>query len=111
TGLRAISSRVATGVVEAPSVGVNGTAELYQKAPNKNLLVFSVPGLISTRRGFNGSVAWDLDPEGNVKRLSGGELAALKRDSGFYQAEYARRLCEHDAGRQRKSQRSRCPGH
>jgi serine/threonine protein kinase len=82
--LRAVSSRVATGTFEVASAGVSGTAELYQKAPNKNLFVVSVPGLLTSRRGFNGSSGWEEDAEGNVKRLAGSELSAMKRGSGFY---------------------------
>jgi serine/threonine protein kinase len=82
--LRAVSSRVATGSFEVASAGVTGTAELYQKAPNKNLIIISVPGLLTSRRGFNGSSGWEVDAEGKVKQLAGSELAAMKRGSGFY---------------------------
>jgi len=82
--LKAVSSRVATGSFEVSSAGVSGTAEVYQKAPNKNLFVVSVPGLLTSRRGFNGSAGWEVDAEGNVKRLAGSELSSMKRDSGFY---------------------------
>ena len=82
--LKAVSSRVATGSFEVPSAGVSGTAEFYQKAPNKNLFIISIPGLATTRRGFNGSTGWEVDNEGNVKRLTGSELAAMKRGSDFY---------------------------
>ena len=82
--MKAVSSRVATGSFEVPSAGVSGTAEFYQKAPNKNLFIITIPGLATTRRGFNGSTGWEVDNEGNVKRLTGSELAAMKRGSGFY---------------------------
>jgi serine/threonine protein kinase len=82
--LKAVSSRVATGSFEVPSAGVSGTAEVYQKAPNKNLFIVSVPGILTSRRGFNGSAGWEVDGEGDVKRLSGSELSAMKRTSGFY---------------------------
>jgi serine/threonine protein kinase len=82
--LKAVSSRVATGSFEIPSAGISGTAEIYQKAPNKNLLIVSIPGIATTRRGFNGSVGWEEDAEGKVNRLSGKELASMQRTSGFY---------------------------
>ncbi|MEN3335962.1 MAG: eukaryotic-like serine/threonine-protein kinase, partial [Blastocatellia bacterium] len=82
--LKAVSSRVATGSFEVPSAGVSGTAEVYQKAPNKNLFIIRILGLATTRRGYNGSTGWEVDNEGNVKRLTGSELAAMKRGSGFY---------------------------
>ncbi|MFL6215053.1 MAG: protein kinase domain-containing protein [Blastocatellia bacterium] len=82
--LRAVSSRVATGTFEVASAGVSGTAEIYQKAPNKNLFIVSVPGLLTTRRGFNGSTGWEEDNDGTVKRITGQELTMMKRDSDFY---------------------------
>jgi serine/threonine protein kinase len=82
--IKAVSSRVATGTFEIPSAGVSGTAELYQKPPNKNLIIITVPGLVTTRRGFNGSSGWETEPDGSVKTITGSELAAMKRGSGFY---------------------------
>ncbi len=82
--MKAISSRVMTGTFEIPSVGVSGTAEFYSKAPNKNLFILTVPGMATSRRGFNGSVGWDAQVDSSVKRVTGSELAALRRDSQFY---------------------------
>ncbi|MFL6275724.1 MAG: serine/threonine protein kinase [Blastocatellia bacterium] len=82
--IKAVSSRVATGTFEVPSAGVSGTAEFYWKAPNKYLFVASVPGLVATRRGFNGSTGWETDNDGNVKQITGTELASMKRDADFY---------------------------
>jgi len=82
--LKAVSSRVATGTFELPSMGVSGTAEIYQKAPNKNLLISSVPGLATSRRGFNGSAGWEQEADGSIKSLTGKELATIRRESEFY---------------------------
>lgn len=82
--IRAVSSRVATGTFEVPSAGVSGTAEIYSKAPNRSLIIISVPGLLTSRRGFNGSTGWEEEADGTIKRLAGKELATMKRESAFY---------------------------
>ena len=82
--VRAITSRRASGSFEVSTAGVAGTTEIYQKAPNKNLVIVSVPGLMTFRTGFNGSVGWEQDAQGNLRRLSATEVAAAKRDNDFY---------------------------
>ncbi|HJQ25814.1 MAG TPA: protein kinase [Blastocatellia bacterium] len=82
--IKAISSRVMTGTFEVTSVGVSGSAEFYQKAPDKNLFILTVPGMATSRRGFNGNVGWEEQTDGSVKRITGAELSAMRRDSAFY---------------------------
>jgi serine/threonine protein kinase len=82
--MKAITSRVATGTFEVASAGVSGTAEIYTKAPDKSVVIISVPGLLTSRRGFNGSTGWEEQADGSVKRLTGGELSKIRRESDFY---------------------------
>src|SRR5262249_47419940 len=82
--VRAITTRRATGSFEVTSAGVAGTTEIYQKAPNKNLAIVRVPGLMPFRTGLNGSVGWEQDAQGNLRRLSAAEVAAARRDNDFY---------------------------
>jgi outer membrane lipoprotein-sorting protein len=79
-----ISSRVVKGTFELPAMGVSGTATIYAKAPNKMLAVFDIPGFGTVREGYNGTVAWEQNPDMGLREKSGAELAFIKLESEFY---------------------------
>jgi zinc protease len=82
-----INSRVLQGTFELASLaGVKGSIEIYEKAPNKQVAILNIPGLGQEAEGFNGEIAWELDPDsGVVHEKSGLELAAARREANFYQ--------------------------
>jgi len=47
--------------------------------------ILKTPNNESIKDGFDGSVAWELDPEEGLRDKSGLELASAIRDSDFYQ--------------------------
>ncbi len=79
-----VTSRVATGTFEMPDLGLTGTAEIYSKAPNRMMLALTMPGVGTTRTGFNGATGWADDPQSGLRSLSGTELEDIKRDAAFY---------------------------
>jgi len=79
-----ITSRQVTGEFEIAAFGVNGTLKAYSKAPNKNSSVADVPGVGLFLRGFDGTVAWEQDPNAGLHEIAGAELAARKRDADFH---------------------------
>lgn len=81
-----INSRVMKGTFEIPSfAGVKGTIEIYEKAPNKEMAIVNIPGLGTQAEGFDGQIAWELQPDsGVVHEKSGLELASAKREAEFY---------------------------
>jgi len=80
---RNLTSRVAIGTFEMPDLGVTGTAEIYAKAPNRMMFTLTVPGVGTTRTGYNGAVGWAEDPQSGLRALSGSELEDMKRDATF----------------------------
>jgi zinc protease len=82
-----INSRVSKGTFELASLaGVKGSLEAYEKAPNKQVSFLNIPGIGEEAEGFNGVVAWELEPDsGVVHEKSGLELASVRRDADFYQ--------------------------
>jgi serine/threonine protein kinase len=80
---RNLTSRVAIGTFEMTDLGVTGTAEIYAKAPNRLMFALTVPGVGTTRTGYNGSVGWAEDPQNGLRALSGSELEDMKRDATF----------------------------
>ena len=79
-----VTSRVAVGTFEMPDLGLSGTAEVYAKAPNRLMFTLTLPGVGTTRTGFNGAAGWAEDPQNGLRMLSGGELEDIKRDATFY---------------------------
>ena len=85
TALEKITSRTEKGTYEAIGVALSGPVEIYAKAPNKRLMTLQTPGNESLKDGFDGTVAWELDPDDGLKEKSGLELGNVFRDSNFYQ--------------------------
>ena len=81
-----VTSRVATGTFEMPDLGLTGTAEIYSEAPNRLMFALTMPGVGTTRTGFNGVTGWAEDPQSGLRSLSGTELEDMKRDATFYGA-------------------------
>jgi zinc protease len=81
-----IKSRVSKGTFEIPSLaGVKGTLEIYEKAPNKEVAFLNIPGVGMEAEGYDGNVAWELEPDsGVVHEKKGLELASAKREAEFY---------------------------
>ena len=79
-----VTSRVVKGSFELPDLGMAGTIESYAKAPDKLLVITSVPSLGATRYGYNGKEGWSEDAQLGLRSLGGAELAAVIRDADFY---------------------------
>ncbi|HSE98595.1 MAG TPA: hypothetical protein VLD57_10055 [Blastocatellia bacterium] len=78
-----ITSRVSKGAIEI-SIGANGTAEIFEKAPNKSAAVIDIAGFGLVKEGYNGTVAWSDNPQTGMREKSGVELADAKLDAEFY---------------------------
>ncbi|HEU4390671.1 MAG TPA: hypothetical protein VFV34_22900 [Blastocatellia bacterium] len=79
TAIQSRTSRVTKGTMSVPAFGATGTIEIYEKAPNKQLITAASSMLGTWRLGFNGAAAWE-DEDGQVKETS----AFAKRDADFY---------------------------
>ena len=82
--LEKITSTASKGTFEIPAFGATGSAELWEKAPNKTALKLDIPGFGLVLEGFNGAVAWSQDPQSGLREKTGAELAATKLDADFY---------------------------
>ena len=91
--IQKISSRASIGVIKVSGVSLSGTVEIYEKAPNKRLVIMKMAGFGAMRKGFNGTVGWIEEPLSDGPReLSGRELAAIDRDADFYKSIRLREL-------------------
>jgi hypothetical protein len=74
-----------TGTFEMPSVGLRGELEVLSARPNRLMTRVTIPGLGVVRSGFDGTVAWDMNPMVGSRVLAGAELDAMK-DQAHYLA-------------------------
>ena len=76
-----LSSRVCKGTFEMDQMPGPAAEEIYEKAPNKQYMVTDAPSFGQARRGFNGGVGWEDNPQSGLRDITGPELAAMKRDA------------------------------
>ena len=84
--LEKLTSEVCKGTFEMEQMPGPAAEEIYAKAPNKQYMVTDSPGFGQFRRGFNGTVGWEDNPQSGLRDITGPELAAMKRDADFYWA-------------------------
>jgi carboxyl-terminal processing protease len=65
--LEKLTSRVSKGTIELQSMGLTGTTEVYEQAPNKSSTIINVEGLGTIQQTFDGTRSWMQHPlEGYV---------------------------------------------
>src|SRR5262245_2015519 len=77
------TSRVSKGTFEIPAFGATGTAEVYEKAPNKSATIVNVSGFGVVQEVFDGKAGYALDPQNGLREKQGIELASAKLDAEF----------------------------
>src|SRR5262249_8646100 len=60
--LRKLSSRISRGSVEVPLMGLKGTVEIYEAAPDKKSTIINIPGYGIIQRTWDGTEGWIQDP-------------------------------------------------
>jgi hypothetical protein len=82
--LKNIETRVSDVSVERPTLvnpsGKPAMVQIYQKAPNKLLLVITGPDGSVTSQGFNGTTGWIKTPT-QQREMSSAELAQIKQQA------------------------------
>ncbi len=66
-----------------PAAGMSMTVEMMQARPNKAVMNIELPGMGSMRQGYDGQVAWSINPMQGPKILEGKELADALRQFDF----------------------------
>jgi hypothetical protein len=86
-GIKAIKVhkyRTIEGDFEFVGAGLAGTFKIQQAAPNLFLLTLSAPQGFNISTGYDGEVAWSIDPMEGPRLFEGDVLAETKKDSDFY---------------------------
>ena len=83
--LEKVNSRAAKGTFEVMGIAMAGPFEMFAKAPNRTLMVMTVPGQTTLKEGFDGIIGWQQDPDDGVVDKTGLEQGNAMRDADFYQ--------------------------
>jgi hypothetical protein len=82
--VRRHSSRRALGRFEMPGQGLEGTLEMLTAAPDRLVVTISLPGLGELVTGFDGEVAWSINPLTGPMLLEGRQLEQMRLDADFF---------------------------
>jgi len=81
--LKKITSRVSRGTVELTSLGLTGTVEFFEQAPNRSSEIIDAPGIGVMQRTFDGTRGWLQDPLQGFIRFTGMGLEIVKDEAAF----------------------------
>jgi hypothetical protein len=70
------------GTFEMPAAGMKGNLTLVQAAPNKMAMTVDLPGMGQMVSGYDGTVAWSINPVQGPRVLEGKELEQLREEAG-----------------------------
>jgi zinc protease len=79
-----LNTRVSRGTVRVQGMDGTGTILVYERAPNQQLSVLTLPNGVILREGFDGKGGWEQDPEGKVKGFEGARAADTRAEADFY---------------------------
>lgn len=83
SAVRAQKSRMMKGEMSMEGMGA-APLVIYFAAPNRMLVEVQVPDMGQFRQGFDGEVAWSLDPFSGPSILDDEQLAATRDQADFY---------------------------
>ena len=79
-----VKSWKSTGSVEVVPMGVTGTIETINEAPDRSYVKTSLAGLGDFIEGYDGKVAWTSNPVQGLREKSGPELSQTRLMNNFY---------------------------
>jgi hypothetical protein len=79
-----IQTRVMKGTVELAPMGVKGTGEVYQAAPDKSYNKITLGGIGDLIEAYDGTTAWAINPIQGNRDKTGSELLQTKLAAAFH---------------------------
>jgi hypothetical protein len=86
--LQSRTSVAMTGSFKVPAQGIEGGLQLWTQAPDRMLLEVEIPGYGKVRSGFDGTVAWMMDPAMGAQVLADKSAAQMRDQANFYSSLY-----------------------
>ena len=82
------SSRRAVGKISMPAQGVEGDVEILAARPDLMRLRMTIPGVGEIQSGYNGKVAWSVNPLTGPMLMQGKSLEQARLDADFDSAQH-----------------------
>ena len=79
-----LSSIKTNGTMQMVSMGITANIESISAAPNRSSTRMTIPGMGEIAYGFDGSVAWELNPMQGPRVKTEKERVAMAEESDFY---------------------------
>jgi len=76
---------VITGSMEVAAMGIKGTMVITKAEPDKDLVEIELAGIGSIKQGYDGKVAWEINPMQGARIKDGGEKASTMREAHFHE--------------------------
>lgn len=77
-------SQILTGTFSMPERGINGTYTMYRAAPSNMRMELVIPDFATFTQGYDGKVAWIIDPMMGARLIEDDNLANLQREADYY---------------------------
>ncbi len=87
SAIRSHTSRKMTGKMEMPGMGGDpmiAPMVIYAAAPNKMMVEIEVPDFGEVRQGYDGEIAWSIDPMSGANILPPEQVEQMKEQTDFY---------------------------
>jgi len=89
-----LRTRTSKGTFSIESLGLTGRIETHQMAPDKLYSVTELEAVGKVERGYDGKVAWELNPLTGARLLDGAERAFMVREATFNADLHWRKVCK-----------------
>lgn len=67
-----------------PAMGIDATMEVLRAKPNKFIQKMTIPQVGDIVTGFDGAVAWVVNPMAGAQLIKGAQLASIKSNADFF---------------------------
>jgi outer membrane lipoprotein-sorting protein len=78
-------SIVITGSMELAAMGIKGTMVITKAEPDRSLAEIDISGIGSVKQGYDGKVAWEINPMQGARIKDGDEKAEAKHEAYFHE--------------------------
>ncbi len=85
TAFEKTHNAVITGSMEIAAMGIKGTMVITKAEPDKSLAEIEIGGFGSVKQGYDGKVAWEINPMQGARIKDGDEKAAVKLEAYFHE--------------------------
>jgi len=80
-----LHNTVIAGSMELAAMGIKGTVSITKAEPDKILTEIEIAGIGSIKEGYDGKVAWEINPMQGARITDGDEKAAAKLQAHFHE--------------------------